>query len=104
MSIDFAAETVITIGEGCRSFPPNGVSDATMARWVQKGVVVKATGSVVKLETAVIGGRRFTSKEAVARFIARQNPDQSPAAPVITPAQRRRQSAAAQQALQESGV
>jgi len=97
-------ETVITIGAGCREFPPNGVADATMARWYGKGVTVKATGEVVKLETFKIGGRRLTSKEAIARFIAKQNPDESTAAPVITPAQRRRQSEAARQALQEAGI
>ncbi len=37
-------------------------------------------------------------------YFAPQNADESPAAPVITPAQRRRQSEAARQALQEAGV
>jgi len=96
MSIDFESETIITIGEGCRAFPPNGISDATMARWIQKGV------KGVKLETLLIGGRRVTSREAICRFIARQNPDESPA--IITKTQRRRQSEAARQALQEAGI
>ena len=97
-------ETVIGIGAGCREFPPNGVADATMARFIQKGVKVKATGEVVKLETFKIGGRRFTSLEAIARFIAAQNADDAPAIPAITATQRRRQSEAARLALQEAGV
>ncbi|MEJ7590355.1 MAG: DUF1580 domain-containing protein [Planctomycetaceae bacterium] len=98
MAIDFEAETIITLGEACRAFPPNGISDATMARWIQKGV------KGVKLETLLIGGRRVTSKEAICRFIAAQNPDESPAPAAISPAQRRRQSEAARQALQEAGI
>jgi len=97
MTIDYEAETIVSLGEACRSFPPDGISDATMARWIQRGV------RGVKLETLMIGGRRFTSKEAICRFIAAQNADEQPA-PAITPAQRRRQSEAARQALQEAGI
>ena len=104
MGIDIQTETVIGIGAGCREFPPNGVADATMGRFIQKGVKIKALGIFVKLETIKIGGRRYTSKEAIARFIAAQNADDVPAAPGITPAQRRRQSEAARLALQEAGL
>ena len=98
MSIDYENETIITLGEGCRAFPPNGISDATMARWIQKGI------KGVRLETLLIGGRRVTSREAIARFIAAQNPDDSHAIPAITPAQRHRQSEAARTDLQRMGV
>jgi hypothetical protein len=98
MGIDIQTETVIGIGAGCREFPPNGVAGATMARYIQKGI------GGIKLETIKIGGRRYTSKEAIARFIAAQNADEGTAAPAITPAQRRRQSEAARQALQEAGI
>ena len=98
MVIDFQAETIITIGEACKAFPPNGISDATMARWIQKGV------KGVKLETLLIGGRRVTSREAIARFIARQNADDAPAIPAVTRAQRQRQSEAARQELERIGV
>ena len=104
MGIDFESETIITIGEACRAFPPNGISDATMARFIQKGVKIKALGIFVKLETVKIGGRRFTSKEAIVRFIAAQNASDVPAAPAITATQRRRQSEAARLALQEIGL
>ncbi len=104
MGIDVETETIITLGEGCREIPPNGISDATIARWIQKGVKVKALNAYVRLETIVIGGRRLTSKEAIARFIAAQNAADVPATPAITPTQRRRQSEAARQALQEAGI
>lgn len=97
-------EKVISIGAGCREFPPNGISDATMARYIQKGVKVKSTGEFIKLETFRIGGRRFTSVEAIARFIAAQNADDVPGTSAITPTQRRRQAEAARLALQEAGL
>ena len=104
MAIDIQAETVIGLGEGCREFPPKGIAAATISRYIQNGVKVKATGNVVKLETCRIGGRRFTSREAIARFIAAQNADDAPAAPVFTASQRRRQSEAACQELRRMGI
>lgn len=98
MGIDIQTETVIGIGAGCREFPPNGIAEATMARYIQKGI------GGVKLETIKIGGRRYTSKEAIARFIAAQNADDAPAAPVITASQRRKQSEAARTELQKMGI
>ena len=67
MPIDVATETIITLGEACRAVPPHGVSTATMARWIQRGV------RGAKLATVIIGGRRYTSREAIARFVAAQN-------------------------------
>ena len=95
--IDIQSETVVGLGEGCRAFPPHGIADATMARYIQKGI------KGVKLETFKSGGRRYTSKEAICRFIAAQNPDEQTVA-AITGSQRRRQSEAARQALQEAGI
>lgn len=98
MSIDFDSENIITLAEACRRVPPDGVSTATMARWIQRGV------RGVKLETIAIGGRRLTSEEALSRFFAAQNSHDAPAAPVITAAQRRRQSESARQELVRMGV
>lgn len=95
--IDIASENIIKLSDACGYFPPEGVSTATIARWIQRGV------RGVTLETIVIGGRRLTSREAIERFISAQNAADAPA-PVITPAQRRRQSEAARQALQEAGI
>ena len=104
MAIDYETESIITLGEACRAFPPNGVSDATMARWIQRGVKVKSLGTFVKLETLAIGGRRVTSREAICRFIQAQNAADVPAAPLITASHRRRQSESARQELERLGV
>ncbi|RLT11100.1 MAG: hypothetical protein DWI22_02310 [Planctomycetota bacterium] len=52
MAIDYETESIITLGEACRAFPPNGVSDATMARWIQRGVKV----CKLRRETVALGG------------------------------------------------
>ena len=96
--IDIESETIITLGDACGYFPPEGVSTATIARWIQRGV------RGVTLETIAIGGRRCTSREAIERFIAAQNADDTHATPSITPAQRRRQSEAARMELACMGV
>jgi len=99
MSIDTELETLVQFADARSAFPGDRrVSLATLHRWRQKGV----RGN--RLETCLIGGLRYTSKEAICRFIAAQNADEQPAPAVITPAQRRRQSEAARQALQEAGI
>ena len=103
MSIDFVSETLITIPEACRLVPPCGVSLATFSRWMHKGLRVKGLANPLKIETLVVGGRRVCSKEALARFIAAQNPPEAQT-PAITPAQRRRQSDAAQTELARMGI
>ena len=99
MSIDVEFETLVQFPEARSAFPGDRrVSLATLHRWRLKGV------RGVKLETTLIGGLRYTSKEAIVRFIAAQNADDAPVSPGITPAQRRVQALAAQLALQEAGV
>ena len=99
MSIDVKTETLVHFPDARSEFH-NGrrASLASLHRWRLKGV------RGVKLETVLICGLRYTSKEAIARFIAAQNADDVPAAPAITPTQRRRQAQAAQRALQEAGL
>lgn len=97
MSIDIQTEKLISLGEACREVPPNGVSTATMARWIQRGV------RGVQLETVFIGGRRLTSREAIQRFIDAQNTPVSTTA-AITAKQRRKQSEAARAELEKIGV
>lgn len=97
MVIDVALEDIITLGEACREIPPKGISPATMARWVQRGV------RGCRLETVVIGGRRLTSRQSLARFYAAQNASESPA-PAITAKQRRTQAESANRVLQEAGL
>lgn len=57
-------ETLITLTEATKLLPGRPHA-ATVWRFYARGV------KGVKLETIVSGGRRFTSREAIARFIAR---------------------------------
>lgn len=98
MPIQIESEEMLTLADACRRVPPNGISTATMARWIQRGV------RGVKLETVVIGHRRLTSLQALSRFFAAQNPENTVAAKVISPTQRRRQSEAAREELRRMGV
>ena len=94
--IDPANETLIRFQEAGRRIPGNP-SVCALHRWRLNGV--RGT----KLETLLCGGVRFTSEEAIARFIAAQNRDESPA-PAITAKQRRTQAEAANRVLQEAGL
>jgi len=98
MSIDPDIETILTLGEACRAVPPIGVSPATMARWIQRGV-----RGGTRLETILIGGRRLTSKAALARFFEAQNAGDS-TVPSISPKQRAAQSQAARRELEKLGI
>ena len=97
--IDVEAETLIQFPDARTAFHDDKRhSLASLHRWRLKGI------RGVKLETVLICGLRYTSKEAISRFIAAQNADDVPAAPAISPTQRRRQAQAAQRALQEAGL
>lgn len=95
--IDVKLETLVHFPEARSAFPgERRVSLATLHRWRLNGV------RGVKLETVLVGGLRFTSLEAIDRFITAQNADNAPATPAppaITASQRRRQSEAARQEL-----
>ena len=62
--IDTSAEHIFPLAK-TKDHLANRPSLATVYRWAFKGV------RGVKLETIMIGGRRFTSREAVAHFVAR---------------------------------
>jgi hypothetical protein len=100
MTIDVQSETLVSFSDARSAFPGNvrRLSLATLHRWRLNGV------RGVKLATVLIGGLRYTSLEAIVRFIAAQNAADVPAAPTITATQRRRQSEAARLALQEMGL
>jgi len=61
--IDISAEQLLTLSQAARSLPGK-VNVSTLWRWYQRGC------RGVRLETVVIGGRRYTSKEALERFAA----------------------------------
>jgi hypothetical protein len=93
-------EELLSPGEACSAVPPRGISQATFSRWISPHGV---RGS--RLATIMIGGRRFTSREAIARFLAAQNVDQSSAKGLVkTAAQRAAQNEAAKRVLEAAGV
>lgn len=94
--IDPATESLIRFQEAGRHIPSKP-SVCALHRWRLNGV--RGT----KLETLLCGGVRFTSTEAISRFIAAQNRDEPPT-PAITAKQRRQQAEAANRVLQEAGI
>lgn len=96
MPIDVESETLIDFASAARELPGRAVCIQTLHRWRLRGV------RGAKLESCIIGGRRFTSREAVARFIAGQNASESP--PAMSKQQREKQSAAARRELERFNV
>ena len=101
--IDVDVDEIITLGQAARAVKPSGVSPATFARWLQRGVRIHGTDQRVRPATIRISGRRLTSVEAMRDFFAAQNPDQQPATG-ITAKQRQRQSEAARHELEKIGI
>lgn len=79
---DLLFETVIPLGE-VPALVPLRPAMGTVYRWAQSGV-----GGVV-LETAKVGGKVVTSKEAVRRFLAALNPGPRPVPQKPAPARER---------------
>lgn len=101
--IDPDVEEIITLSQAARDVPPGGVSPATFARWMQRGVRISGSDERVKPATILIGGRRLTSVEAMRDFFAAQNAGDT-TTPTITPRQRRQQSEAARKELAAIGI
>lgn len=96
---DLTKEVLLKLNEARSEFPGGKrLSLATLHRWRLPGI------RGVRLETVLIGGMRYTSREAIARFIAAQNAADAPVSLEITPSQRRRQSEAARDELRKAGV
>ncbi|MBL8817171.1 MAG: DUF1580 domain-containing protein [Planctomyces sp.] len=99
MPIDIERETLISFSDARSSFKDGRrKSLATLHRWRLSGI--RGT----RLETVLIGGARYTSLEAIDRFLIALNAEDDAAKPVITASQRQRQSEAAQDTLGKMGV
>lgn len=98
MSIDTATEHLLTLAEAAKAFPGRSVSLQTLHRYRLHGV------RGVKLETLLIGGARFTSREAIQRFIVAQNAADTSDAAAVSTKQRQRQISSARQELAAMGV
>ena len=96
--IDFTEEEPITLRQATRILPGRRgrVNIATVWRWVTEG------RRGVRLESLLIGGRRFTSRQAIQRFLERLNPVQTQQP--RTPLQRQHESRRAAKRLQEVGI
>ena len=98
MAIDVTNEQLITFNQARDAFPGGRrPALATLHRWRLDGI------RGVRLETAQIGGSRFTSREAIVRFIAAQNATETSVSQ-FSPSQRQRMSEAARKELAKIGV
>lgn len=61
--IDIGKEQLQTLAQAAREMPGGAVHVSTVYRWHQEGC------RGVKLETILRGGLRYTSKEALQRFV-----------------------------------
>jgi hypothetical protein len=77
---------------------PGNPHVATLWRWVAKGV------RGCKLNVIRVGGRTMVTPDAIETFLAALNAADEPQTPELTTGQRRRQSVAARQALEEIGI
>jgi hypothetical protein len=104
--IDTTAEKLITFLEAAEIVPSRHpgckLSTTTVWRWAQRGV------RNIKLESVYVGGSRYTTREALARFaeaitLARQGGTPAPP-PAPVPAHRRRDRERVERALDEAGI
>jgi hypothetical protein len=65
-------ETRLSIAQAAKLL---GVDRATVWRWTLRGV------QGVRLESILLGGRRFTTRQAVERFVERRSGSQQPSPP-----------------------
>jgi hypothetical protein len=107
MNNPLLAETLVGLSAAARdlpgSAPGRSVHAATMWRWATSGCTARG-GRRVVLETVSIGSRRFTSREAVHRFIEALSEAPPTATPPRTPAARRKASERAAKELDALGV
>jgi hypothetical protein len=90
--IDLSTETLVPWQQAAKHVPGQP-HISTLHRWRLKGVKGH------RLETLSVGGRRFTSREAIDRFIVAGNSSDAPAAPSFTATQRQKMSVAARATL-----
>ena len=63
MAIDIHVEKLVSFPDEAETYMPNRVHRSTWHRWRLRGI------RGVKLETILIGGKRYTSLEALQRFV-----------------------------------
>ena len=97
-TIDLTTETVFPVSEAPNHIPGHP-SQASVWRWVLKGV------GGIKLESILIGGKRFTSEEAIQRFCDRRTAATDlNVPPSLTSRQREREICRAEREASEAGL
>ncbi|HTQ40768.1 MAG TPA: DUF1580 domain-containing protein [Pirellulales bacterium] len=96
--IDITQEQLLTFPDAARLLPGN-VHVSTLHRWRLRGI------KGIKLETAVVGGRRYTSREALSQFSAAVTAARDGLPPPIrTPHQRDKAIKQAERDLEKAGI
>ena len=69
-AIDIDTEDLIGLFEVPKHFPsPRKPSRPTVFRWARQGILIDGTTTRVVLQTVKLGGIKYTSLEAITRFI-----------------------------------
>ena len=96
------SEQLLTLSAAARGLPGpsgRGLHTSTIWRWSQRGV------KGVRLETVLVGGVRYTSREALDRFVAATTAAaDGTSSPIRTSRQRERSIAAAEKELAGGGL
>lgn len=96
--IDLSTETIFPVTEAPKHIPGRP-SQASVWRWVLNGV------GGVKLESILIGGKRFTSAESIQRFCDRRTAlANGEPAPARTIAQREQKITTAERECEQAGI
>jgi hypothetical protein len=95
MATDILTETRLSPSQAAGIL---AVNTSTVWRWILKGVKGQ------RLESACVGGRRFTSQESLSRFVARINAGPGEVPTVRTHKQRERAISAAETELIKAGA
>ena len=96
--IDLSTETVFPVSEAPKHIPGRP-SQGSCWRWVLQGV------GGIKLESILIGGKRFTSHEAIQRFVDRRTAaSNGDSPPSLTSRQRELEISRAEREAAEAGI
>ncbi len=95
--IDIQSEVLVRVHTDASKIFPGRPNVSTIWRWFRRGV------KRVRLETVVIGGRRYTSREAIQRFVERTTAAVD-GIKIATPTSRRRALEKADRELDAAGI
>lgn len=100
MPIDIDLENLIPLSDFNNNWPGKKVSPQALHRYAFRGIKVHGVDQRVKLDTILLARVRYTSLEAIQRFIEAQNPTRKA---TVSKGQRARETAAALHELAAGG-